>query len=785
MALSEADTRANLIDPALRQCGWTEAHVRREETCGSLEIADGRAYRRTPVRLDYTLRVRVADGTQPVAVGLLEAKAEDLPPHHGLEQAKDYGRRLHVPFCYATNGHLFVEFDRFRQLTSVPRPLAEFPTPQELRVRYEAGQGFSLSDSGAGPLLVPYPGGESCRWYFQDGAIRAVLEKIGRGEKRALLSLATGTGKTRIAVYLLWRIAKAGQLRKALFLCDRDELREQADAAFRQVFGGDAAKVSSGQAQKNARVLIATYQTLGMSEEDPSGSFLAQHYRPDFFSHIVIDECHRSAWGEWKAVLDRNPNAVQIGLTATPRRIAVAERTDDAEKDERLIRDNIRYFGEPVYEYSVADGMDDGYLAACEIERKDVFLDEKTESERRSGVERRDLIGKRLTDADSGEPVSVFEARDRYEATSFEDRLAMPDRVHQMCQDLFSELLKTGGPEQKTIIFCTRDSHAQDVADTMGNLYADWCKVNSHTPAEPYAFKCTALAGDASWTLKHLRDLERSYFVATTVDLLTTGVDVPAVRNIVFFRYVRSPIAFYQMVGRGTRIDTLHDKLMFRIYDYTDATRLFGEEFITKVLGAKRPRPGPGPEPGPAEQRIEAYGFEVHVNSAGSFILADGEPLTMEEYRQRVVARLVQEVPTLEDFRRLWEEPSRRRELIERLPDGLRSALLVRDQAGMQDYDLYDVLAELAYGLAPRTRVQRATEFAEKHRAWLASLPVGARAALEALAQQYTIGGTEALETPAVFDTPAVRKAGGFSALRALGNVGDVLREAKRRLFAA
>lgn len=788
MTRSEADTRANLIDPVLYQRGWTEAHVKREETRGPLEIVGGRAVRRTPVRLDYTLRVRVGDGTQPVAVGLLEAKVEGRPPDHGLEQAKRYGRLLNVPFCFSTNGHYFVEFDRFGQVTSEPRPFGEFPSPDDLRARYEASQGFSLSDPNASPLLVRYPGGEDCRRYYQDGAIRAVLEKIARGDKKALLSLATGTGKTRIAVYLLWRLIKAGQLRKALFVCDRDELREQASRAFRAVFSDDAAVVSVGKDQHNARILIATYQTLGVIGAERDETFLTKHYAPDFFSHIIIDECHRSAWGEWKMVLDRNPNAVHIGLTATPRQIQVID-AKGAEEDERLIRDNIRYFGEPVYVYTVSDGMDDGYLAACEIVRKDVYLGDKEAGERETGVERGDLIGKQLTDVETRQPVSVFEAQEHYMATSFEDRLVMPDRVHEMCRNLFGELVKTGGPLQKTIIFCARDSHAQAVASTMGNLYAAWCKANGQTPAEPYAFKCTAQAGNADVTLKHFRELERSYFVATTVDLLTTGVDVPVVRNVVFFKYVRSPIAFYQMVGRGTRIDIPHDKLMFRVYDYTDATQLFGEDFITRVVGAKKREPfhGPCPDPRPKERRIEAVGFEVFLNDAGRFILIDGQPVTLEEYQQRLAARLVEEVPTLEEFRRQWEDSVERKGLLERLPDGVRSALLIQNQTGMKEYDLYDVLADLAYGLAPRTRAERARDFALKpaNATWLASLPAGARVVLQELAEQYATGGTEALETPAVFETPAVKKAGGFDALRVLGRVGDVLRETKRRLFAA
>lgn len=248
MALSESDTRAKLIDPALHARRWTEELIRREETAGAIEIIEGRPRKRAKGRVDYTLRIKVNSDTQPVAVGLIEAKAEQFPPTHGLEQAKLYAacKRLNVPFVFSSNGHLFVEFDRFTGQTSSPKPLAEFPTPAELQARYERGMGFSLADPAARPLLVRYRGGEATRRYYQDAAIRAVLEKIAQCERggqpgRALLSLATGAGKTFIAVHLLKRIADAGQLRRALFVCDRDELRSQGLGAFRNVFGAEAA----------------------------------------------------------------------------------------------------------------------------------------------------------------------------------------------------------------------------------------------------------------------------------------------------------------------------------------------------------------------------------------------------------------------------------------------------------------------------------------------------------------------------------------------------------------
>jgi type I restriction enzyme R subunit len=785
--MSEADTRSKMIDPAIHARGWTEDLIRREETAGAIQMIGGKPRRQARGRVDYTLRVKINPDAQPVAVALIEAKAAHLPPNHGLEQAKAYAdcKRLNVPFVFATNGHQFVEFDRTTGLTAAPRMMAKFPSPMELQVRYEQYVGFSLNSDAAKPLLARYHGGEATRRYYQDAAIRAVLEKLARCEqtgdpKRALLSLATGAGKTFIAVNLLWRIAKAGQLRRALFVCDRDELRTQAAGAFQNLFGTDAATVSSGHPQKNARILIATYQTLDVDNEEATANFLTANYPEDYFSHIVIDECHRSAWGKWSEVLKRNPGAVQIGLTATPRQLEIAEEDAEARADQQISADNIRHFGEPVYEYDVAQGIEDGYLALCEILKGRVNLDQ-------TGISIEDVLARHPVNANTGQPVTREQLKQLYEKTTFEDRILLPDRVLAMCQDLFGYLLDSGGPEQKTIIFCARDRHADDVAAQMNNLYAEWCKKNDRPRLEPYAFKCTSSVGGSDY-IADLKGASRSHFIATTVDLLTTGVDVPCVRNIVFFKYVRSPIAFYQMIGRGTRLDAPSGKLMFRVYDYTDATRLFGEQFITKIGGPRQPKDD-GPEPPPPPPPILVEGFEVHVTPVGRYIVTevDGKamPVTVEEYKARLAQRLVAEAESLGDFRSRWIHPAQRQELLGRLPDGGRSPLVLRELEQMNDYDLYDVLAELGYGMAPRTRVERAHAFAYKNSYWLHRFPPKTAATVEAIAAQFAICGTDGLESTHMFQIPEVQRAGGLSALKSYGTPSEILAQTKERMFAA
>jgi len=790
--MNEADTRAKLIDPAIHKRGWTEDLIRREETAGTVEIINGKPRRRSRGKIDYVLRVQVNVGTQPVALALIEAKKENLPAGHGLGQAKGYAecKRLNVKFIFSSNGHQFIEFDCFSGLTSAPKPIVEFPAPAELRARYEQGIGFTLESPAARPLLQPYPGGEGTRRYYQDAAIRAVMEKVAtcelaRQPKRALLSLATGSGKTFIAVNLLKRISDASQLTRALFVCDRDELRKQALGAFQNVFGSDAAEVfrkpDGTNNAKNARIHIATYQTLGVENDNGDATFLTTYYPEDYFTHIVIDECHRSAWGKWSQVLTRNRNAVQIGLTATPRRLECKEDTAEARQDSEITANNIAYFGEPTYEYDIAQAIEDGYLAACEIQKGRVNLDD-------TGITVDDIMARNPVDAITGVPMVRERVEDYYVKTQYEDRILLPDRVLVMCQDLFKYLMETGGPEQKTIIFCARDRHADDVAVCMNNLYAKWCAEKGKPRLEYYAFKCTA-ASSGNDQLPDLRASSRSHFIATTVDLLTTGVDVPCVRNVVFFKYIKSPISFYQMVGRGTRIDAPTGKLMFRVYDYTDATRLFGEGFITKPPRTGGEGPEPPPPPLPPEPTISVEGFEVHITAAGRFIVADVDgkamPVPIEEYKARLAARLVQQVHTLEDFRGRWIDPPSRQELIDTLVTSGYSPTVVRMVDDRQDYDLYDVLAELGWGMNPRSRHDRTMAFTYKHEDWISALPGRAAATVRAIASQFERGGTDGLENPQIFQTPEVRLAGGLEALQMAGNPRELLIETKTRMFAA
>jgi type I restriction enzyme R subunit len=789
--LNEAETRSQLINPAIQLRGWRFPLVREEVTAKKVVIEDDG----TPTlvkagKADYVLLVQVNRDTEPVPVAVLEAKSEDKAPDHGLEQAKAYAtcERLHVPVVISSNGHQFVLLNTHTGITASPAPMPDFPTPAALRDLYEAAVGFSLDAPEARPLLTPYKPDAGAPRYYQDAAVRAVLEQVARcrqqgREPRALLSLATGAGKTFIACNLLRRIADAGQLRRALFVCDRTELRTQALAAMQRVFGSDAAVVEEGSSgvnkAANARVHIATFQTLDVDKEDGTANFLTMHYPPDYFSHIVIDEAHRSAWGKWSAVLTRNPNAVKIGLTATPRELKVNEDNPEAQQDAAITANNIAYFGEPVYEYTMAQAMDDGYLAACEIVTADVSID-------RDGLTIDQVMALNPKDARTGQPLTREQIEQQYfAANTFEKKLHLPDRVARMCGDLFEQLItRDGDPHQKTIIFCASDDHAAAVAAEMGNIYARWCLDHQVPPRPDYAFKCTA-AANGNAQLPDFKGAVGSHYIATTVDLLTTGVDVPVCRNIVFFRYLNSPISFYQMVGRGTRLDLPTGKLLFRIYDYTNATRLFGEDFITKAPRSGRSAPRPPSRP---RTIIRVDGISAVITPGQDQVLinldGDARPVSIDDFKDRLTTSLLRQVPTIAGFRAAWCDRSDRAELLYHLPGGHKAALVLRELEFNELYDLYDVLARIGYETQPLTRPMRAGQFNFLNASWFAAMPSQAREVVSGLANQFALGGTDALEDPSVFQTPLIVRAGGLPALRSLGEPRAVLRETKERLFA-
>jgi len=800
MSYNEQETRYFLIDPVLREKGYNDHQRVKMETPAPVEPTGPKGRRRRGSgRTDYLLCVQVGDMPKPLPVSVLEAKKENEDPLKGMQQAKGYAdcRRFEVKYVFSTNGHLYGEFDFFTHLQGGPFPFAGFPSHPDLTARYAKDTGIDITRPEAAMLFQADSPAWSQTRYYQDAAIRAAFEKIiccyQQGEPaRVLLALATGSGKTIIATNLLWRLGQAGQLPKpALFLCDRDELREQAYDKLSAAFGSNARIVKAekgGNAATNARIHISTYQTLGLDDEDEGfASFLSEHYGEDAFSVIIIDECHRSAWGKWSEVLRRNPNAIHIGLTATPRKLQESKQA--TAEDQEITANNHLYFGEPVYEYTLIQAQEDGYLAACEIIKRKADIDKRT-------FTKAEILASGVKDIRTGRPLTEADlTKKEYTGKDFDNELFIELRTPAMCRDLFALLCQNGGPEQKVIIFCTREIHADRAAMQMNNLYARWCREKGRTPKDHYAFKCMGGPNNGADMIEPMRGSGERAFIACTVDLLEAGVDIERLNAVVFFRYLQSPIKFYQMVGRGTRIHEETQKYKFWLYDYTDVTNLFGTDFITRP-----PRSDGGKSSGqtgglydPPEQPSEppsvgiVGGQYVVVDSLGRFILSrrNGRDtkIPVDEYRREVIRRVLSEADNLDEFRKLWIETQKRRNMINHLLGDNFSPEVIREIDQMTDFDLYDFFGHHGYHARALKRIERGNLYITGNDAWFGTMDGKAAFILKGLGHQFAQGGTEALETPTLWEVPEIKIAGGISALKILGEPAAVMHEAKERLF--
>jgi len=799
MSYNEQETRYYLIDPVLREKGYDDHSKLKLETPAPVEAIGHKGRRRAGGgRTDYLLCVQAGDMPKPLPVGVLEAKKQSEDPLKGMQQAKGYSEcsRFSVQYVFATNGHLYGEYDKTSGLQAGPHSLKEhFPSHDALTVRYAKDTGIDLTKPESALLFMADSPAYPKSRYYQDAAIRACFEKILRCEqnlqpRRVLLALATGAGKTVIAANLLWRLHQAQRLPKpALFLCDRDELREQGYNKLKAVFGDNARLVTHSKGEnsaKNARIHIATYQTLGLDDEENDAiSFLSKHYPIDAFSVIIIDECHRSAWGRWSEVLLRNPNAIQIGLTATPRELR--ESNKQSKEDTLITANNLKYFGVPVYEYSLIQAQEDGYLAACEIVKRRASIDGKTFSSD-------EVLKAKPVDAKTGRQIKQEEIKDQYTSRQFDSQLLMPERIAAMCEDLFKQLCLHGGPEQKVIIFCTRELHADRVAMQMNNLYSAWCKQQGRPAKEYYAFKCMGTANGGREMIEPMRGSGERAFIACTVDLLATGVDIERLNAVVFFRYLESSILFYQMVGRGTRIDEVTQKYKFWLYDYTGVTDLFGTDFITANSSGKKKKTTGGGEDGGDDGEegdespvIQIDGQIVTVNSEGRFILTRREgrdvKIPIDEYCREMLQRVLREASNLRDFRQLWIENKKRRDLIDHLLGENYSPEVLRELEDMQDFDYYDMFAHHGYHAQALKRQQRGQGYLDRNLPWFEAMPTGTAIVLKGFGHQFSLGGTEALESDSLWQVPEISRAGGLAALKKWGQPAAVILEAKQRLF--
>ena len=696
--MNEAETRAEHIDPALKAAGWgvvEGSRIRREFgiTLGRIE---GAGKRGKALKADYILEYR------NTKLAVVEAKAWDQALTEGVGQAKDYAQRLKIRFAYSTNGQGFYGID----MEGEEGEIASIHGPEELWRRTFATENAWRDRFAAVPFEDK--GGSFQSRYYQDNAIIAVLAALAEKKSRILLTLATGTGKTFIAFQLAWKLFYSrwnlkewGQegaptrRPRVLFLADRNVLVNQAFNSFSAFPEDSLVRIApeeikkKGAVPKNGSIFFTIFQTfMSGPPKDGQPSPYFGEYPPDFFDFIIIDECHRGGAQDqstWRAILEYFSPAVQLGLTATPKR--------------KLNADTYAYFGEPVFVYSLKDGINDGFLTPFRVKQYTTSLDEYVYTPDDKLVEGEVETGRRYTEKDFNRIIEIKEREKK--------------RV-----EIFLAGVKR---HEKTIVFCARNDHALAVRDLINQLLKD-------TNACARVTDDDGAIGD-----QHLRDFQDNEktlpSILTTSQKLSTGVDARNVRHIVLMRPVNSMIEFKQIIGRGTRL--YEGKDYFTIHDFVKAHYHFsdpewdGEPQAPEPPEPRNPRVSP-PEPEVADTpEIEPYlpkrkakvkladgkARTIQHMSVTSFWHPDGTPMSALQFMEMLFGKLPEHFQDEAELKRIWGDPETRNKLLERLSesgfgrDQLREMQKIIDA---ESSDLYDVLAHVAYALPPLTRVDRA-----------------------------------------------------------------------------
>lgn len=759
--MKEADTRAELIDPALLAAGWgvvESSRTRREVIAPGRLTGSGK--RTASKAADYVLFYR------NTKLACIEAKAVTKSHTEGVGQAKDYAERLQTRFGYATNGKLIYRID---MATGEEGLVDRWPTPQELWDATYAETNIWRDRFAA----VPYEtGGKFEPRYYQYNAIEKSLAAIASGKDRILLTLATGTGKTCVAFQISWKLFNArwnlqdwksnvehSRRPRILFLADRNILADQAYNSF-SAFEPDAlvritpAEIrKKGRVPKNGSVFFTIFQSVmtdGGKEEEPAFNY--RDYPPDFFDCIIIDECHRAGakdGSEWRGILEYFAPAVQIGLTATPKR-----------KDNV---DTYAYFGEPVYTYSLKEGINDGYLTPFKVVELGTTIDDYVYTPD-DEVEAGEVTeGKRYTEGDFNRIIEM-EARERYRVKIFMERI---------------------NQREKTLVFCATQKHAGIVRDLINQ---------AKTSTDPnYCVRVTANDGamGEQW-LRVFQDNDKTIpTILTTSQKLSTGVDARNIRNIVLMRPCNNMIEFKQIIGRGTRL--FDGKDYFTIYDFVKAYELFndpewdGDPLEPEAPGIPRPKPEPGdPKPPIDEDDDEipkqplvirlADGKErtfQHM-SATTFWDASGKPISAAQFVENLFGKLPELFRDEEDLRRIWGQPDTRAALVAGLAErGFDGEALssVRQMIDAEDCDLFDVLNYIAHTRAPKKRAERA----DTHRASILSrYDAKQQAFLEFVLSQYVAEGEEELGIDKLPDLLDLKYGSPSDAVRELGSVAEI-----------
>lgn len=749
-------------------------------TDGRVLFVGGQPKRGKRRRADYILRYRP---DYPIAV--IEAKAEYRSAEDGVQQAREYAEVLGLRFAYASNGHKIIEID-IAAGTEIQRP--DFPTPAELWSRQQTGLSLP-GESAATTLLTPgYPDAERPLRYYQEIAVNRALEAITAGDRRVLLNLCTGAGKTAVAFQTCWRLWSAGWNKrgdhrkpKILFLADRNVLVDDPMAKTFAPFGDARFKLEGGNVSHGRDIYFAIYQAIARDERRPG---LYKEFARDFFDLIIIDECHRGSARDdstWREILEWFEPAYQLGMTATPLR--------------EESRDTYAYFGAPLYTYSLAQGIEDGFLAPYRVHRIVTDLD---------------AVGWRPTVGELdrfGRPVPDEE----YQTRDFERVVALRARTEAIARHL-TDFLKNTDRFAKTIVFCVDQDHASEMRQALINLNSDL--VAKHPD---YVARVTADEGDiGKGKLSRFQDLEtETPVILTTSQLLTTGVDAPTCKNVVLARVVGSMAEFKQIIGRGTRLREDYGKLWFNILDYTGtATEKFADPafdgdpvasieteiddagaIVTEVEeeGADWEDDSPHDDDGPVvlppddddglPRKLFVDGGAVEVVAHIVYDLdADGRRLTCRKLTDWTGEKVRTLYATPAAFRAEWAMADKRAAVIEALAErGIDLGALLT-AAERPDDDPFDLLCHLAWNAPMLTRRERAERLRSAEPDLFGRYGEDAKAVLNALLEKYATGGPEQLALPAALKVAPVSDFGNPSEIARRFGGPNRLREAVAQL---
>lgn len=776
---NEADTCRQFVVPKLQACGWDEEPRQIREqltfTDGRIVAVGRKGVRRPGKRVDYLLRYR-----PDFAIAVVEAKASYRSASDGLQQAKDYAELLGLKFAYATNGQEIIEFD---YLTGRERELPGFPAPDELWRRLASGE--KLTPEVGRRLLAPsYSlGGKPLR-YYQEVAVNRAVQAVLQGRRRILLTMATGSGKTLVAFHICWKLSearwnRAGEHRRprVLYLSDRSILIDDPKDKVFAPFGEARWKIEDGVATKGREMYFAIYQAIAEDERRPG---LYREYSPDFFDLIIVDECHRGSAADessWREILEYFEPAYQIGMTATPL------RQDN--------RDTYRYFGNPIYTYSLRQGIEDGFLAPYRVHRVITTWDA---AGWRPSAGELDRYGRVIPD-------------EEYQTREFERVVALRARTEAVARHLTGFLARTDR-FAKTIVFCVDQEHASEMRRALNNLSADMVRTYPD-----YVCRVTADEGDIGrGHLAKFQDVERlTPVILTTSQLLTTGVDAPTCKNIVLVRVINSMVEFKQIIGRGTRVRDDYDKLFFNILDYTgSATRMFADpdfdgeplavteteideqgrvsEPIEPPYGDPEPLPPdkwppePPEPPGPA-RKYYFDGGQVEIAAHLVYELdPDGKQLRVVKFTDYTAEKVRTLYPTAAELRAAWADPVQRADIIATLAERGIDFEELAVAAGQPEADPFDLLCHVAFNAPLRTRRERAQRLRAEKKNFFERYGAEARAVLDELLEKYADHGAAQFTLPEVLEVPPINRHGNVIEIAKLFGGELALRDAIQRL---